>query len=149
MSTRTTVAKFTLSAALGLTACAGTTQPTASQSAAPSTSPVEPAPVTPSLKPLPTMQIKGGAIRDLVVGECGTSAGRQKVSGTLTSSQAGTQDFLITITWTNANGDVRGRGFEVVRDLARGKTKQLSISAEVADGAARCVMGVDFGTVQN
>ncbi len=147
MNTRTSVITLALAALLGLSSCTGTNQPSASPSASPSTSAADQDRVSPSLQALPSIEIKGGAIRDVVIGECPTAPGKQTVTGTLTSSQAGKQDFLISISWTNANGDIRGRGFEVLRNLARGDTKRLSITAQVAEGATRCVTGVSFGTL--
>ncbi|MFT3832843.1 MAG: hypothetical protein QM711_05920 [Micropruina sp.] len=57
-------------------------------------------------------------------------------------------DFLVTVSWTTASGDVMGRGFTVVRRLAPGETRKVEIRAKVAPAAMQCVPGVEFGTIK-
>lgn len=110
---------------------------------------VDPARVSPTDLPAPpVVKDAQGAIRDLALGACETRAGKQTVKGELKSSQAAPADFLVTVSWTTASGDVMGRGYQVVRNLAPGETKKLTITATVADGAVQCVKGVQFGTIK-
>jgi hypothetical protein len=88
-----------------------------------------------------------GDIRDLTLGECKTDAGQQTVSGSLTSTQTATADFLVTVSWTNATGDVMGRGYSVLKKVAPGQTVKFDIKAKVAAGATQCVKGVEYGTI--
>ncbi|MFT3970800.1 MAG: hypothetical protein QM695_11120 [Micropruina sp.] len=138
-----------VAAALGfaLVGCSGTApEPTPSASGAA----VDPARVSPTNLPVPPMvKDPQGAISDLTLGECATKPGEQKVKGTLTSSQKASADFLVTISWTTATGDVMGRGFTVVKGLAPGATKKFTITAKVAPGAVQCVKGVEFGTIKS
>lgn len=109
---------------------------------------VDPSRVSPTDLPTPpVVKDSKGAIRDLTLGECKTDAGQQSVSGSLTSTQEATADFLVTISWTNATGDVMGRGFTVVKKLAPGKTEKFTITAKVSPGATQCVKGVEYGTI--
>lgn len=82
------------------------------------------------------------------MGDCKTAAGKQSIDGKLTSSLADKADFLVTVSWTNDTGDVMGRGFHVIQDLEPGKTATFTITAKVADGATRCVNGVEYGTIK-
>jgi hypothetical protein len=115
--------------------------PTASES-------VNPDNVSPSNLPEPP-KVKGlqGAIDDLSLGECATDAGKQTVSGEITSSADSAADYLVTVSWTTAAGDVMGRGFKVLQDVAPGATKSFKIKAEVAEGATQCVPGAVYGTI--
>lgn len=139
-----------LAALLGsaIAGCGGTT-PMPAPSASGSAPAANPARVSPTDLPVPpTVKNPKGAIRDLALGECGTEAGEQSVSGRLTSSAKAAADFLVTVSWTTASGDVMGRGFTVVRRLAPGETRKVEIRAKVAPGAMQCVPGVEFGTIK-
>ena len=85
--------------------------------------------------------------RDLTLGECKTDAGQESVSGSITSTQSATADFLVTVSWTNATGDVMGRGYSVLKKVAPGQTVTFEIKAKVAAGATQCVKGVEYGTI--
>lgn len=109
---------------------------------------VDPAKVSPSDLPEPPEVKNGrGAISALTLGECEKEAGKQSVSGEITSSAKATADYLVTVSWTTAASDVMGRGFKVLRDVAPGDTVEFTINAEVADGATECVPGVMFGNI--
>ncbi len=68
------------------------------------------------------------------------------VTGELKSSLSATADFLVTISWANATGDLIGRGFQVVKAREPGKSEKIEITAKVGAGATRCVTGVEYGT---
>ncbi|MFT3860587.1 hypothetical protein [Micropruina sp.] len=128
---------------LGGAGCSATSAPSTSAAS------IDPGRVSPTDLPTPpTVQEAQGAVRDLTLGECKTQAGKQTVSGELTSSQAERADFLVTISWTTSTGDVMGRGFKVIQNLKPGKTKKFVITATVAAGATQCVPGVEFGTIE-
>jgi hypothetical protein len=145
--------------ALALTACTddepkadpspsatASVESTATESTA--TESVDPSNVSPD--GLPTIpEVKGakGDIGALTLGECHTEAGRQTVTGEVTSSAAKSTDYLVTLSWTTGDSDVMGRGFAVVRDLEPGATEGFTIKAAVAKGAAQCVPGVVYGNV--
>lgn len=115
----------------------------------PTTVSVDPSRVSPTDLPTPpTVKDAQGDVKDLSLGECATGAGEQTVTGELTSSLTAAQDFLVTVSWTTATGDVMGRGFQVIQDLAPGKTAKVEITAKVADGATQCVQGVEYGTIK-
>mgnify|MGYP000875916267 FL=1 len=65
-----------------------------------------------------------------------------------TSSAKKAQDFLVTVSWTTAAGDVMGRGFKVFQDLQPGQTVKFKIKADVAEGATQCVKGVSYGVIK-
>lgn len=147
MATRTALVALAL-AAVALTGC------TASSTTSPSTPPassvpaVDPSRVSPTDLPTPPVVTDAkGAIRDLTLGDCPTAAGEQSVSGSLTSSQQATADFLVTVSWTNATGDVMGRGYSVLTKVAPGQKVDFTITATVAAGATQCVKGVEYGTI--
>lgn len=132
---------------VGLVAFTGCTAPGAA-TPTPTAVSVDPSRVSPTDLPTPpVVKDAQGDVKDLDLAECGTAAGEQVVTGELTSSLDSVQDFLVTISWTTATGDVMGRGFAVVQDLAPGKTARLEIRAKVAPGATQCVKGVEYGTI--
>jgi hypothetical protein len=96
----------------------------------------------------PTVAKAKGAVVALQLGECPTDAGEQTVTGTITSPAKKTVDFLVVINWATAEGDVMGRGFEVLRGVKPGEKRDLSITAKVAKGAERCVPFVQYGTIK-
>ncbi len=118
----------------------------AAASAAP-TEGVDPAKVSPKLKKLPVVKKAKGGIRDLELGKCATDAGSQTVKGTITSSAKKSADYLVTVSWTTGAGDVMGRGFAVMQDVAPGDSVDFSITAKIKDGATRCVPGVTYGAI--
>lgn len=152
MTTRTIAAAIlagTLS--IGLAGCSADSLPAPDQPAATAASSagVDPGRVSPSLKPLPDVNTTGGAIKDLTLDECATAPGEQTVTGKLKSSQDKKHDFLVTISWTTATGDVMGRGFQVVKGLEPGESEDIKITAKVADGATQCVSGVTYGKIKS
>ena len=119
----------------------------ASKSPSPSAS-VDPSNVSPSdLPTLPVVEGEKGAITDLKLGDCATDAGKQIVSGQITSSASKVADYLVSVSWTTPAGDVMGRGFKVLKAVKPGDTAKFKIRAEVADGATQCVPGVVYGKV--
>lgn len=126
----------------GLVGCTGPAGPSGGPS-------VDPSRVSPTDLPTPpTVTDPQGDVKDLTLGECKTGAGEQLVTGRLTSTLAEAADFLVTVSWTTASGDVMGRGFKVIEDLAPGKTSEFEIKATVAPGATQCVKGVEYGTIK-
>ena len=144
--------KLTAGIALALiagVALTGCSQPTTDVTAPASSVPaVDPSRVSPTDLPTPPVVADAkGAVRDLTLGECKTDAGQESVSGSLTSTQSATADFLVTVSWTNATGDVMGRGYSVLKKVAPGQTVTFEIKAKVAAGATQCVKGVEYGTI--
>lgn len=133
-------------AGLALTGC---TKPSSDATTPASSVPaVDPSRVSPTDLPTPpVVKDAQGAVRDLTLGECKTDAGDETLSGSLTSSQSAAADFLVTVSWTNATGDVMGRGFSVLKKVAPGQTVTFEIKAKVAAGATQCVKGVEYGTI--
>lgn len=124
---------------------AGTPTPTPSETAVS----VDPSRVSPTDLPTPpVVKNPQGDVKDLTLGDCKTDEGEQTVTGTLTSSLESAEDFLITVSWTTASGDVMGRGFQVVQNLKPGETADVSITAKVAAGATQCVKGVEYGKIK-
>lgn len=110
---------------------------------------VDPGRVSPSDLPVPPkVRKEKGAISDLTMGECETKSGKQSIDGELKSSAKAPADFLVTVSWTTASGDVMGRGFKVFQDLGPGENVKFTIDAEVADGATQCVKGVSYGVIK-
>jgi hypothetical protein len=56
-------------------------------------------------------------------------------------------DYLVTISWTDDQGTVVGRGFTVVRDLPRKDRRDVVVTATVGRGATTCVPGVVHGRI--
>jgi hypothetical protein len=143
---RKAIAGVLLSLALGsgLAGCAAFGQAT------PTGPSVDPSRVSPTdLPTAPTVKDPQGDVKDLTLGECKTEAGEQVVTGELTSTLPGPKDFLVTVSWTTASGDVMGRGFTVIKALAPGKATKFEIKATVAPGATQCVKGVEYGTIES
>jgi hypothetical protein len=144
--------KLATGAVIGLAALAALAGCSAAPPATPSPSAVsvDPSRVSPTDLPTPpAIKDAKGDVKDLTLGECKTDAGDQTVTGELTSTLDSAQDFLVTISWTTATGDVMGRGFAVIQDLAPGKTGKFEIKAKVAAGATQCVKGVEYGTIKS
>lgn len=136
--------------AAALAGCTGDGTPGAEGSASATggaTEGVDPANVSPSdLPDIPALKReRGGAIKDLELGECPTDKGKQEVTGTVTSSLKRKADYLVTVSWTTSSGDVMGRGFAVLKGVAPGSSEDFTIEAKVADGATQCVSGVVYG----
>ena len=111
---------------------------------------VDPGRVSPTDLPTPpVVKDAQGDIKDLTLGECPTEKGQQVVSGSLTSTLPGKADFLVTVSWTTATGDVMGRGFQVIQNLKPGEIAEIAISAKVSAGATQCVSGVEYGTIKS
>jgi hypothetical protein len=155
MKTRTlTSLLFTVVLAVSAAGCSGDSNKnkdkdaTPSKSASPSDSEsVNPDNVSPPLKPVPTVKGEKGDIDALTMGECDTAAGAQSIAGKITSSAKKPVDYLVTVSWTTAGGDVMGRGFKVLDNVAPGATKSFKIKAKVAEGATQCVKGVAYGQI--
>ena len=94
----------------------------------------------------PRVEDAVGAIDALELGACETGAGEQTVTGTVTGV-APTTDYLVTVSWTTDDGELRGRGWAVVRGLPPKEKADVTISATVAEGATTCIPGVVYGTV--
>jgi hypothetical protein len=155
-----TIHRFTFPlAALALTAtlsaCSGDDEepsaektPSASDSSSVDPSSVDPGNVSPgNLPKVPEVQGAQGAINALTLGDCETEAGKQTVTGEITSSAKKSADYLVTLSWTTSDSDVMGRGFAVLQDVAPGATEAFEIQAKVAKGATLCVPGVVYGTI--
>jgi hypothetical protein len=141
-TTRIAVALLSVALGSGLVGCVAPAAPTVGAS-------VDPSRVSPTDLPTPpTITDSKGDVKDLVLGDCKTAAGEQVVTGELTSTLTTTQDFLVTVSWTTASGDVMGRGFKVIQDLVPGKKATFEIKATVAPGATQCVKGVEYGTIK-
>jgi hypothetical protein len=135
--------------AVSVSACSNDDKPKKADKSPSATESVDPANVSPTDLPTPPAVLKSkGAITDLTMGDCKTDAGQQSISGELTSSVNKKQDFLVTVSWTTAAGDVMGRGFQVFQNLEPGKTVQVKIDAKVSDGATQCVKGVSYGVIK-
>jgi hypothetical protein len=96
---------------------------------------------------IPKVQGAQGAIGDLTLGDCATDAGKQTVTGEITSSAKKSADYLVTLSWTTSDSDVMGRGFAVLQDVEPGATETFEIQAKVAKGATLCVPGVVYGAI--
>jgi len=141
--TRIAAALLGVALASGLVGCTTPATPTPGAS-------VDPSRVSPTDLPTPpTVTDSQGDVKDLVLGDCKTEAGEQTVTGELTSTLTSPQDFLVTVSWTTASGDVMGRGFTVIQDLEPGKKTTFEIKATVAPGATQCVKGVEYGTIKS
>ena len=141
-TTRIAVALLSVALGSGLVGCVAPAAPTAGAS-------VDPSRVSPTDLPTPpTITDSKGDVKDLVLGDCKTAAGEQVVTGELTSTLTTPQDFLVTVSWTTASGDVMGRGFKVLKALEPGKKTSFEIKATVAPGATQCVKGVEYGTIK-
>jgi hypothetical protein len=141
--TRIAAALLGVALASGLVGCTTPATPTPGAS-------VDPSRVSPTDLPTPpTVTDSQGDVKDLVLGDCKTEAGEQTVTGELTSTLTSPQDFLVTVSWTTASGDVMGRGFTVIQALEPGKKTTFEIKTTVAPGATQCVKGVEYGTIKS
>jgi len=145
---------LTAALTLGLAACSGDAkdpdkQPSAGASSS-SPGAVDPSRVSPSdLPSVPVLATEeGGDLKDLTLGDCNTEAGDQKVDASLTSTLDSTQDFVVSLSWTTSANDVMGRAFKVLRKVAPGETREFTLKATVAEGAAVCVPGVSYGSMK-
>lgn len=89
-----------------------------------------------------------GAVGDLDLGDCETGPGEVTVTGEVTNSGEVRRDVLVVLSWTNDTSDVLGRGVAVVEDLEPGDSAEVTLDAEVADGATQCVPNVQRGVVR-
>ncbi|MGL5809674.1 MAG: hypothetical protein ACRCYQ_07010 [Nocardioides sp.] len=108
---------------------------------------VDPDNVSPPLKAVPEVRKAKGAIKDLTLGDCETDPGRQSITGRIKASAKKPTDYLVTVSWTTPAGDVMGRGFAVLDDVAPGSTQEFTIKAKIKDGATQCVPGVTYGII--
>lgn len=118
-------------------------------SESPSASTVDTTGVSPQDLPTPPAVRKAtGAVSALKLDNCPVSPGNHKVTGTIKSEASSTADYLVVVNWSTDEGDVMGSGYTVLRNVKPAETRQLAITAKVADGAARCVPFVQYGDVK-
>lgn len=98
---------------------------------------------------VPQLRQAQGAVADLDHEDCETGAGQQQVTGTVENTAPRSRDFVITMNWTNRSFDVVGRGVAVLEDVEPGVAIPWEISANVADGASRCVPNVLRGVLRD
>lgn len=97
------------------------------------------------LPDVPALKRAKGAVGDLELGECEVTAGKQSLSGTVTSSRKKTADYVVQVDWINKHSDVRGRLVHVERDVEPGQTREWEATATVSSGATQCVPNVRAG----
>ncbi|MCA0297045.1 MAG: hypothetical protein LCH96_17375 [Actinobacteria bacterium] len=124
----------------------GNPMATATTSAAPTA--VDPSKVSPKLPQEPTVSDQTGAVKDATFGSCSTTAGKQEVTGKITSSAATTTDYVVTVSWVNGTSDVLARGVAVLKDIPAGGEKDFTLKADVPEGATTCTFHVVRGTVK-
>jgi hypothetical protein len=125
------------------TSASDTESPGEGESTPPTTSP-------PDLPVPPQLGRAEGAVDDVEwdQAECGTEAGEQSVSGTITNSTDARTGYLVQISWTNNTSDVLGLGYELIRGARPGEETEWTIDADVADGATQCVIFVQRGVIK-
>ncbi len=139
-----------LTLAATLTACSGDDEEPSAENSPSASDPasVDPSNVSPDdLPTIPEVRGAQGAIGALALGDCETEAGKQTVTGEITSPAKKSADYLVTLSWTTSDSDVMGRGFAVLQDVAPGATEEFEIQAKIAKGATLCVPGVVYGTI--
>ena len=132
-----------LIAGLALTGCtkSADSAPTAAASSIPA---VDPSRVSPTDLPTPpVVKDPKGAIRDLTLGDCKTDAGQQTVSGSITSTQAATADFLVTIRLDERHRRRDGPRLQGAQEGRPGR-RRSSTSPRRSPRATQCVKGVEY-----
>ncbi len=101
--------------------------------------------VSPELPEEPTLTSEQGAVQDASFGSCDASAGRQKVSGSITSTATERTDYVVTVSWINETSDVLARGVAVLKGVTPGESVDFTVSARVPKGASTCTYRVVRG----
>lgn len=112
------------------------------------TASVDPNRVSPTdLPAVPKVKQSKGAIKDASFGDCHSDAGKQTVTGTITSSAKLPRDYVVTVSWINDTSDVLARGVTVVHDVEPGAAQKFRLTADVPKGASTCTFNVVRGSV--
>lgn len=149
-TTRLTAALVATLATAALTAgCSGDEPEQRPESADETTEGVDASRVSPDdLPEVPEIRQPVGAVGDLELGDCDTGPGEVTVTGEVTNSAEFRRDVLVVLSWTNDTSDVLGRGVAVLQDLEPGESVDVTVEADVAEGATQCVPNVRRGVVR-
>ena len=96
--------------------------------------------------PLPQFDDAIAAPEALTLDTCGRTAGPQRVEGVVTGVVE-RADYLVTVTWVDAADEPVATGWAVVRDLADKDRADITITADVGEGAKRCIASALRGTL--
>lgn len=130
---------------LGATGCGQTktTTVTSTVRSAPSPKPVV-LPSEPAFK-----GASAGAASDVTISKCGTDAGSQKASGTVTNSTKKARDYEILIMWMkNGDGHPYGAAMATLKGVQPGKATNWSVTATVSQKVDTCAKHVVAGTIK-
>lgn len=64
------------------------------------------------------------------------------MTASLTNSADAARDYVIVVSWTTDTSDVLARGVATVDEVAPGDSADVTVSAQVPDGAATCTFNV-------
>ncbi len=147
--TRLAPAALALAALVAVSGCSGDDDTPKKESQDPKASAaVDPSRVSPEdLPEAPELRKAKGAVADASFGECATTAGRQEVAGTVTNGGKKAADYVVTVSWINDTSDVLARGVGVVKDLAPGAEREVTLSAKVPEGISTCTFHVLRGNL--
>lgn len=106
-----------------------------------------PAAVSAELDEVPELTDAVGAIGDAVFGDCSTEAGTQEVTGSVTNGSEETKDLTVTVNWVNERSTVLVRTVTVLEAVDAGESRDVTLSAEVPDGATQCTFRVLRGAL--
>jgi len=96
--------------------------------------------------PLPQFDDAIAAPEALTLDTCGRTAGPQRVEGVVTGVVE-RADYLVTVTWVDAADEPVATGWAVVRDLADKDRADITITADVGEGAKRFIASALRGTL--
>ncbi|MFS3129659.1 hypothetical protein ACLM5J_14765 [Nocardioides sp. Bht2] len=148
----TAVTAVALCGLLALGACSGNDDKGESgkEKSTPTAQPsVDPGKVSPTdLPDVPELAKPEGAVADVSFGPCVAEPGRQEVAATVTNSAKKARDYVVTVSWINATSDVLARDVAVVKALAAGAEKKVTLSAEVPKQADQCTFHVQRGALR-
>lgn len=94
------------------------------------------------LATIPALEGAVGAREDVTFGDCSTDPGEVTVTASLTNSADAARDYVIVVSWTTDTSDVLARGVATVDEVAPGDSADVTVSAQVPDGAATCTFNV-------
>lgn len=100
------------------------------------------------LATIPSLDNAVGAREDVTFGGCSTDTGEAAVSAVVTNSADQARDYVIAVSWTTDTSDVLARAVGAVSEVAPGASAEVTITAQVPEGATTCAFNVQAAAVE-
>lgn len=101
---------------------------------------------SPSAPPAPSVTGGTNAVDDLTIDECPPGSGRLTSAGSLRNSQGDAGDYLVHVSWLDADGSVIASAWEEIDGVDAGASVDWSASADLGEASASsCTVALTRG----